>query len=114
MVFLYTLSLSASSLFLLYHNQPIYIYLASLLLTAAYYASLYMDAQIKIGPKLRNGEIIHQIGYMVWMHLFPQVEFMFFVPFVLSNVGKIYAIFHQKDEDNQTIIEELIKFQVKL
>ena len=97
MVFLYTLALSASSLFLLYHNQPLYIYLASLLLTAAYYASLYMDPQIKMGAKIRNGEIIHQICYMLWMYVFPQMEFMFFVPFVLSNVGKIYAIFHQKD-----------------
>lgn len=97
MVFLYTLALSAISLFLLYHNQPFFIYLTSSLLTAAYYASLYMDVQIKMGAKLRNGEILHQMCYMVWMYVFPQAEFMFFVPFVLSNVGKIYAIFHQKD-----------------
>lgn len=114
MVFLYTVSFSLSSLLLLYHNQSIYIYLVSFLLTAIYYASLYMDVQIKIGPKLRNGELIHQMGYMLWMYLYPQKEFMFFVPFVLSNIGKIYALFHQKDDDNQTIIEELIKFQVKL
>lgn len=114
MVFLYTLGLSLSSLLLLYHNQFIYIYLVSSLLTVAYYASFYMDVHIKIGPKLKNGELIHQMGYMLWMYLYPQEEFMFYVPFVLSNVGKIYAVFHQKDDDNQTIIEELIKFQVKL
>lgn len=114
MVFIYTLIMSTASILLINHDQSEYIYLATILLTLLHYSRLYMDDNSSFASKLKNGEFFHQFSYLFWLVYFSKDEYMFYAPLVLSNVGKIYSIFHGKDDDNQTMIEELIKFQAKM
>jgi predicted membrane metal-binding protein len=114
MVFIYTLTLSVASIMLIHLDQTAYISLATILFTSIYYMRIYMDERDKFINKIKNGEFFHQLAFLAWLYFFSQQDFMFFVPLILSNVGKIYSIFHGKDEDNQSTIEELIKFQTKL
>lgn len=70
-----------------------------------YYWKFFTTINISFTYKLKNGELLHQIAYLFWVAAFSQKEFMYFVPFLLSNVGKVYSMFHEKDDDNLLIIE---------
>jgi hypothetical protein len=94
MVFVYTVTITTAFILLVYNNHSAYIWLATMSLSVLYYFRLCMDEQSQKTFKLKNGEFFHQIAYLLWMYAFHQQDFIFLVPLILSNVGKVYAIFH--------------------
>jgi hypothetical protein len=113
MVFVYTVALSAGCFWAGNRDEWGWVSLATLLLTLIYQIKQCASDQQRLFSTLKSGELLHQLAYLAWMQ-WPRQDYIFLAPLVLSNVGKIYAIFHEKSEDNQATIEELIKFQAKL
>lgn len=104
MVLMYTLALAAGCFWVVSNNQWVWASLATLLLTLVYHIQLATAGKSRLLFRLKNGELLHQLAYLAWMQLLPRQDCLFLVPLVLSNVGKIYAIFHEKSEDNQATI----------
>ena len=114
MVFVYTLALCAGCIWAGRAEEWGWVSLATLLLSLLY--NIHHSASLKqpVLSRLRRGELLHQLTYLGWMQLLPRQDYIYHVPLLLSNMGKIIAIFHEKSEDNQATIEELIKLQAKL
>ena len=104
MVFMYTLALAAGCFWVVINDHWGWASASTLLLTLVYHIQQSTTGKSRFLYRLKNGELLHQLAYLGWMQLIPRQDCLFLVPLVLSNVGKIYATFHEKSEDNQATI----------
>jgi hypothetical protein len=62
---------------------------------------------------LLESTFVTSICYDIWTLFYPHKVFIYYIPQLVGAVGKIYHILTYDEENEQEIVEELIKFQSK-
>ena len=92
MILPYTIVFALVFVLLIYQEQFITIVIVSLLISILFYIHQCVVAKTYGLRKVFSGDFLYQIALMVWLVSFKLPHFMYYIPVLLSNVGKIYIM----------------------
>lgn len=96
---------------LIYQQSQVYILLTTLAISLVYYIQRYFQTPAKQGCKLLRGDLLFQIAFVAYLFYFKVTHFLYYIPLLLSNVGKLQWLANQKGEEMNVTIQQLIIFQ---
>ena len=92
MVLPYTIVFALVFVLLIYQEQFSTIVIVSFVISVLFYIHQCLIAKTYGIRKVFSGDFLYQLGYMIWLVSFRMPHFMYYIPILLGNVGKIYIM----------------------
>ena len=61
--------------------------------------------------RVLKGDFLFQLAYAIWCYAFGMTYFMYYIPLLLGDVGRLHVMTAQMTGENSTVSHELIIFQ---